>query len=80
MAPTILVRLLYAAVVFLAVWGLVIYWRGPDHYAAWLIALTIFYFTFFSFTAGYDRYRLPIDPLFLGLAAYTITRKVQNEI
>ncbi|GEM_PF-2994606 len=79
-APTILVRLLYAAVVFLAVWGLVIYWRGPDHYAAWLIALTIFYFTFFSFTAGYDRYRLPIDPLFLGLAAYTITRKVQNEI
>jgi 4-amino-4-deoxy-L-arabinose transferase-like glycosyltransferase len=76
--PTIAVRLLYLFFLMIAAWGVFIWWQSStNHNLILFLVLTMAYFTIFSFTAGYDRYRLPVDPLLIGLASISIHRKLK---
>ncbi len=61
------------AAFLMALYGLLLLARR-DRPAALLLLSLIAYFTLISsFTAGYDRYRLPIDPLLAGLSALSLS-------
>ncbi|MDD5491359.1 MAG: glycosyltransferase family 39 protein [bacterium] len=74
LVPTIVIRIAYLLGLLLSVGGSLIWWKNTaDRKMVLLLVLSVFYFVVFSFTAGYDRYRLPVDPVFIGLASISIT-------
>lgn len=78
--PTIAVRMIYLLFLIIAVWGVFVWWQSSmNHYLIVLVVLTLLYFTVFSFAAGYDRYRLPVDPLLIGLASISIQKILKRK-
>lgn len=78
--PTIITRIVYGLFLLLSIWGGYILWlKLGKHQAALLLVLSIAYFAAFSFVAGYDRYRLPVDPLLVGLAVISIHNKIKRK-
>ncbi len=76
--PAIAVNLVPRLVLFLIVWilaplGALLLWRGagPEGKLELLLPLSLIFYTLSltSLVAGYDRYRLPLDPLLFGFAA-----------
>lgn len=72
-------RAAWLAVFFLGAAGLIVL-AGRDRPGALLLFALVAYLTLISsFTAGYDRYRLPIDPFLAGLAAIALgTERVKR--
>ncbi len=72
--PTIMVRIAYLFLLFIAFRGGITWWKNKiDRQVILFLVLSVFYFVLFSFAAGYDRYRLPVDPLLAGLAGIAMT-------
>jgi hypothetical protein len=60
------------AVFLLSLYGLALLARRDRPAALLLLSLIIYFTLISSFTAGYDRYRLPLDPLLAGLCALVL--------
>jgi 4-amino-4-deoxy-L-arabinose transferase-like glycosyltransferase len=57
-------------VYLLTLWGIVVLWRSPSRFVLLILVSIIGYFLAVSAISGLPRYRLPVMPYFLTLAAW----------
>jgi len=67
----------------LAPLGVLVVWRGagPEGKIRVLLPVSLIFYTLFltPLVAGYDRYRLPLDPVLLGFAAAWLLSKLKRD-